>query len=200
MVTSCGACTAGRPSRSWCRPGVGRAGDAGAPSRPVDCGLPEIRATRSPGGTAAGPGGAQKVSGAGGELFQEATFGGSGLVSGSADAWGVPEHIHVAGLPGDSSVGRAVLLAVVQVVPPGSRGRAFAGRQGHVHRPGAERGAGADQHEHGGAVDAGAHRRTVRWPSRASRVPCRVRVVTMTAAPRSGARCRWPGFPTRRRR
>jgi hypothetical protein len=31
--------------------------------------------------------------------------------------------------------------------------------------------------------------------------PGRARVVTMTAAPRSGApRCRWPGFPTRRRR
>jgi hypothetical protein len=95
-------------------------------------------------------------------LFQETAFGGSGLVSGGADAGGVPEHVHVAGFPGDASVGCAVVLAVVQVVPPGARGRAFAGGQGHVHGLSAERGAGADQDEHGGAVDPGAHRQAVR--------------------------------------
>lgn len=129
---------------------------------PLTLACPGIRATGSRGGAAAGPGGAQQVSGAGGELFQQAAFGGSGLVSGGADAGGAPEHVHVAGFPGDAAVGGAVVLAVVQVVPPGSPGRAFAGRQGHVHGPGTERDAGADQDEHGGAVNLGAHRRTVR--------------------------------------
>jgi hypothetical protein len=52
-----------------------------------------------------------------------------GLIAGGADAGGVPEHVEVAGLAGDASASGAVVRAVVEVVLPDARDRAFAGSQ-----------------------------------------------------------------------
>jgi hypothetical protein len=112
------------------------------------------------------------------------SFGGPWLVAGGADACCVSEHVHVVCRPADAPARGAVVWAVGEVVSPGSRGWAFAGGQGQVHGPGADRGADADHDEHGGAVGAGVHRRAVWWPGGPGRVPRRARVVTMTAGPR----------------
>ena len=68
------------------------------------------------------------------ELFQQASFGGTRLVAGGADACGVPEHVYVVCLSADAPAGSAVVRAVGEVVPPGSGGGAFLCGQGQAAR------------------------------------------------------------------
>ena len=64
----------------------------------------------------------------GSELLKQASFGRPWLVPGRADACRVPEHVHVVRHSCDASARGAVVRAVIEVVPPGSRCRTLASR------------------------------------------------------------------------
>src|SRR5450756_1122551 len=90
----------------------------------------------------------------GGELLRHASSIVPWLVADRADADCVPEHVHVAGHPCDTSGVRAVVRADAEVVAPGSRCRALAGGQRQVRRSGAQRCVGVHRDEYRPAYDA----------------------------------------------